>query len=106
MDLPSTLAETTSADLIFLANFSSEPNKIALYHLIFDLFPKIKHAYPDINLTIAGRNIPERILNLNIRGLRVLGSVPDANFVVSQHKVFVIRKASAGMQNKVVGADV
>lgn len=105
VDLPSTLAETISADLIFLANFSSEPNKIALYHLIFDLFPKIKHAYPDIILTIAGRNIPERILNLNICGLRVLGSVPDANFVVSQHKVFCNPvKASAGMQNKVVGA--
>ena len=37
VDLPSTLAATTSADLIFLANFSSEPNKIALNHLIFDL---------------------------------------------------------------------
>ncbi|MDA0740624.1 MAG: glycosyltransferase [Bacteroidetes bacterium] len=105
VDLPSTLAATSIGDLIFLANFSSEPNKIALNHLIFDLFPKIKHAYPDISLTIAGRNIPERILNLNICGLHVLGSVLDANFVVSQHKIFCNPvKASAGMQNKVIGA--
>jgi hypothetical protein len=105
VDIPISLADTTSGDLVFLANFSSDPNKIALNHLVYNLFPKLQKLYPKISLTIAGRNIPKPILDLNIMGLDVVGPVSDANFLISQHKIFCNPvKASAGMQNKVVCA--
>lgn len=92
-------------DLIFLANFASEANKEALECLIKDIFPVIQIDKPNIQLTIAGHNIPKKYNHKKIKNINFIGFVKNPSETIAHHKIFLNPvRAAAGMQNKVVTA--
>lgn len=105
VDVPDIEENPRDSDLIFLANFSSEPNRLSLQYLLSEVFPIICYLRPNTTLTIAGRNLPKKLFTEKMDSVCVIGEVADAHKLISQHKVFINPvAASAGMQNKVLTA--
>lgn len=105
IDIPEKVNFERSRDLIFLANFSSEQNRLSLEFLLYKIFPRVRELRPNTTLTIAGRNVPSKFFKRKMNGVRVVGEVAHAHRTISQHKVFINPiTASAGMQNKVLTA--
>ena len=103
VDAHEKIVEEKTHDLVFLANFASEPNRIALKHLIRDIMKIVWDTQPDVTLTVAGRNIPSWVYTVENERLSVIGEVDSAHDCIGKHRVFVNAvRASAGMQNKVL----
>ncbi|OAH06918.1 hypothetical protein pfor_22c2454 [Rhodobacteraceae bacterium SB2] len=103
VDIADAAIDDKSRDLVFLANFSSEPNQIALKHLVEEIMELVWTENSNISLSVAGRNIPSWAYNYTDERIRIIGEVESAHNFIGAHKIFVNPvRASAGMQNKVL----
>lgn len=92
-------------DVIFLANYSSEPNKKALEFLLDQIWPNVLKVKKDLFLTVAGRNIPGKLYSCPYKNVDILGEVDDPYELIASHRVFINPvRSSAGMQNKALSA--
>lgn len=100
----SSVVISKSNDAIFLANFSSDHNKDALYFLLNEVMPYVYSTSPEFKLTVAGRNIPAGLKRLYPK-VNFKPDVKSAHNEIALHKLFINPvRASAGMQNKVLTA--
>lgn len=90
-------------DLIFLSNLKSEANQAACIFLVTKVMPIIVKSYPDITLSICGKNTPCSFYNFANKNIRVVGEVDNALVAVAKHRICLNPVvAAAGMQNKVL----
>ncbi len=79
------------------------PNLEGLDWFLENVWPKVHQANPDLQFHIAGRNTPDRILNLNIPQVVVHGEVPDAIDFIDKYPVMVVPLFSgSGMRVKIL----
>lgn len=103
IDTDFALAPKHRRDLIFLANFSSEANRAAFHLLVDRIMPQLRMKYPEVTLTVCGRNMPAEFFNARSPGVSVDGEVENALAEISGHRILLNPvRAAAGMQNKVL----
>jgi glycosyltransferase involved in cell wall biosynthesis len=76
--------------VIFSGTLDYRPNLDAVRYLIDDIWPLVRHRYPDARLTLTGSNAGVDIRSLTRPGVRLLGEVPDIRPYVSAAAAVVV----------------
>jgi glycosyltransferase involved in cell wall biosynthesis len=93
-----------SPHLVFVGNFRHPPNIEAVHYFIQQVFPQIRHVYPDAEFWVAGAN-GNRLELGKQPGVHVTGYVEDLRSVYSATTVFVAPILSGnGMRVKLLEA--
>ena len=103
-DLPE-IADAESNSVAFIGGMDWMPNREGLVWFIEKVWPLVLDENPDARFYLAGRNFPDEIKNLKIKGLYIIGEVDDAKTFVMQHAVSIVPLfAGSGMRVKIVEA--
>jgi glycosyltransferase involved in cell wall biosynthesis len=79
------------------------PNLEGLEWFLENVWPKLSKEMPKLKFHIAGRNTPEKLLNLNIPNVIVYGEVPDAVAFIDKYPVMIVPLFSgSGMRVKIL----
>jgi glycosyltransferase involved in cell wall biosynthesis len=105
-NIHSVLDDTNGYDeregLLFIGGFDHQPNKDAMIFFCSEIFPRIIDKLGDINLTIAGSNMPEEIFALRSDCVQPIGYVEDLDPILAKARIFVAPlRYGAGMKGKV-----
>lgn len=82
--------------LFHLGAMDWEPNIEGLTWFIENIWPHIHQHFPDLKLNLAGRNMPDKFIQLQAPGVHVIGEVEDAHGFMSQHAIMVVPLLSGG----------
>ena len=89
----------------FIGGMDWMPNREGVEWFIAKVWPAVLLQIPDAKFYLAGRNFPEEIKNLNVKGLVIVGEVEDAKqFIMSKSISIVPLFAGSGMRVKIVEA--
>ena len=89
--------------LSFIGSLDWMPNQEGLLWFVRRVWPKLRRAFPTLELHVAGRNTPPAIQQLRIPGITVHGEVPCARTFIRQYPVMVVPLLSgSGMRAKIV----
>jgi len=105
-NIHSVLDDTNGYDeregLLFIGGFDHQPNKDAMIFFCSEIFPRIIDKLGDINLTIAGSNMPEEIFALRSDCVQPIGYMEDLDPILAKARIFVAPlRYGAGMKGKV-----
>ncbi|MDE2483140.1 MAG: glycosyltransferase, partial [bacterium] len=90
-------------DLLFLGNYSHEPNVDAVTWLVREIMPLVWERMPDVRLEIAGADPTPAVLRLAQSRVAVTGFVERAERLFDHSRIFVAPiRYGAGMKGKVV----
>jgi glycosyltransferase involved in cell wall biosynthesis len=79
------------------------PNEEAIRWFLKKIWPEIHLKYPDLNLYLAGRNMPPWLLELKMKNVQVLGEVQNAvEFINSKSIMIVPLQSGGGMRIKII----
>ena len=82
-----------------------KPNVEAIRWFIDEVWPRAKKEMPQLRLHLAGRKMPEELMNLQLEGVTVEGEVPSATrFMVDKQINIVPLRAGSGLRIKIVEA--
>jgi len=91
--------------LVFVGNFSYEPNQLAAASLVREVLPAVRTAVPATRLTLLGADPPASIRRLAGDGVTVTGWVPDVRPYLATATCFVSPLTQgAGIRNKILEA--
>jgi glycosyltransferase involved in cell wall biosynthesis len=89
----------------FIGGMDWMPNYEGVMWFIKNVWPKVLQQIPFAQFYLAGRNFPEDVRNLNVKGLVVQGEVEDAKQFVSSKSVSIVPLfAGSGMRVKIIEA--
>ena len=89
----------------FIGGMDWIPNREGIDWFIDKVWPKVTEQIPDAKFYLAGRNFPEEIKNLKVKGLVVVGEVDNAReFILSKSISIAPLFAGSGMRVKIVEA--
>jgi glycosyltransferase involved in cell wall biosynthesis len=92
-----------AADFCFIGSLDWLPNIEGVKWLIEEVWPKVIEKNPEAEFHIAGRNSPDWLKNLRIKGITVHGEVPDAVEFISSHQCMLVPLLSgSGMRVKIL----
>jgi len=79
------------------------PNIEGIKWFIKEIWSSVIEKHPDAKFLLAGRNMPESILNLKVKGIEVVGEVPDAyKFMLSSGVMIVPLLSGSGIRIKII----
>lgn len=94
---PNTLYHLGSMDWI--------PNQEGVQWFLDKVWPKVHQMLPQLTLYLAGRKMPEEMMNLHVEGVRVVGEVPDAMAFMASKQINVVPLLSgSGIRVKIIEA--
>lgn len=85
-----------NVSLFHLGAMDWEPNIEGLTWFIENIWPHIHQHFPQLKLNLAGRNMPDKFIQLQVPGVQVIGEVEDAHGFMSQHAIMVVPLLSGG----------
>lgn len=89
--------------LSFIGSLDWMPNQEGLQWFLEQVWPLLQGRFPGLELHIAGRNTPRRLLQLQLPNVFVHGEVPDAAAFINQHSVMVVPlRSGSGMRAKIL----
>lgn len=87
----------------FIGSLDWMPNLEGLQWFLEHVWEQVLERFPDFELHIAGRNTPERMLQMNLKNVHIHGEVPDALEFINQHSLMVVPLLSgSGMRVKIL----
>ena len=87
----------------FIGGFGHPPNGDAVDYLVTDILPLLRQQAPDCTTYLIGSNMPERIMGLNLPGLRPLGFVPLLADILHKLRCTIVPlRYGAGIKGKVL----
>jgi GT2 family glycosyltransferase len=90
-------------DVLFLGNYTHEPNVDAALWLAREIMPYVWEQLPDVRLVLAGADPNPQILKLASERVTVTGYVPDVSHLFDSARVFAAPlRFGAGMKGKIV----
>lgn len=95
------------ATLCFTGVMSYEPNDDAMRYFCREIYPRVKHERPDVQLLIVGKNPSAPLLALTRRdaSIAVTGYVPDIRPYLQRATVYVAPlRLGSGIKNKILEA--
>lgn len=98
IDLEKYSGERKSSELALfhLGAMDWRPNIEGLLWFLDEVWPKVHEAYPDLKLYLAGRNMPDMLLNSAFPQVHVLGEVPSAIDFMNSKQIMIVPLLSAG----------
>ncbi|WP_173577336.1 Hint domain-containing protein [Acetobacter fallax] len=89
--------------LVFLGNYSHEPNVDAAFWLVRDIMPLVWKQEPSIRCLLAGADMSESIRALERHGVGIVGHAPDLDTMFSEVRLSVSPlRFGAGIKGKVL----
>jgi GT2 family glycosyltransferase/glycosyltransferase involved in cell wall biosynthesis len=90
-------------DLLFLANYTHEPNVDAAMSLVNEIMPRVWERIPNVRLTLAGAEPTPLVERLAGERVQVTGFLADVRRLFDSTRVFVAPlRFGAGMKGKIV----
>ncbi len=91
--------------LSFIGSLDWAPNIEGLNWFLAEVWPLVHEAFPQLTFHIAGRNMPEQFLSLQLPNVIIHGEVPSACDFVNQHAISIVPLLSGGgMRAKILEA--
>jgi glycosyltransferase involved in cell wall biosynthesis len=88
--------------VLFVGNFSHEPNVDAVVHLCAEVWPEVRRRVPGARLTLVGPYAPPAVTGLATHDVEVLGWVPDLVPLLERAQVSVAPlRFGAGVKGKI-----
>jgi len=79
------------------------PNQEGIQWFLKEVWPLAMAQKPDIRLFLAGRNMPEEMLRLEIPGVEIQGEVEEARQFMQRHGILVVPlRSGSGMRIKII----
>lgn len=89
--------------LFHLGALDWQPNQQAVQWFLDEIWTELHQRFPNLTFYLAGRNMPEWLLNLNRKGVTVVGEVDSAiDFMNSKSIMVVPLLAGSGMRIKII----
>lgn len=93
------------ADLHFIGSLDWLPNLEGLQWFLNDVWPLVHRRFPEVKFHIAGRNMPESLLQLRRKNVIIHGEVECSCSFVSAHSISIVPLLSGGgMRAKILEA--
>lgn len=94
---------TEVPSLFHIGSMDWMPNEEAIKWFLKNVWAKIQCNYPDLNLYLAGRNMPSWLLELNMKNVVVLGEVQDSLAFMNSKQIMVVPlQSGGGMRVKII----
>ena len=98
-----TADKVKSNEFFHLGSLSWKPNLEGVQWFLKNVWPKYIDKQPDAVFHLAGRDIPDSIYQLKLKGLNIVGEVPDAKEFISSHGVMIVPlRAAGGIRVKII----
>ena len=79
------------------------PNEEGIYWFLNNVWDKVTKRNPDLQLNLAGRNMPKWLLKLKKKNVNVYGEVPDAKEFVRNNDIAIVPLLSgSGIRIKII----
>lgn len=89
--------------LFMIGSLDWLPNQEGLDWLLAEVWPQVSEKYPDVELHLAGKEMPARFRNLKLPGVVVHGFVESAAAFMQQYEVMLVPLLSGGgMRIKII----
>lgn len=89
--------------IFHLGSMDWKPNEEGIQWFLENVWPKVLKAIPKAQFNLAGRNMPEWLLETELDGVQLDGEVPSARGYMSQFNIMVVPLLSAGgMRVKII----
>lgn len=89
--------------LFFLGSLDWRPNVEGLEWFLARVWPEARRQHPELQLHVAGKNMPAHIRQLNVPGVQVHGFVESAAVFMQQHELMIVPLLSGGgMRVKII----
>ncbi|MFD2784462.1 glycosyltransferase family 4 protein [Hymenobacter rubripertinctus] len=89
--------------LFMIGSFDWLPNQEGLDWLLREVWPEARRQYPELELHLAGKNLPERFAQLQLPGITVHGFVESAAAFMQQYELMLVPLLSGGgMRIKII----
>lgn len=91
--------------LFFIGSLDWKPNQEGLLWFLSKVWPICHTNFPNLSFYVAGRNMPDKIKQMKINGVIMIGEVDDATSFVKQHDIAIVPLFSgSGMRAKIIEA--
>jgi len=81
------------------------PNVEAIDWFLKEVWPAVQKIHPELKFYFAGRNMPEKLKEINIPNAVCAGEVPDADAFIADKKILIVPlKAGGGIRVKILEA--
>ena len=91
--------------LYHLGSMDWMPNQEGVQWFLDKVWSKVHQMLPQLTLYLAGRKMPEEMMNLHVEGVRVVGEVPDAMAFMASKQINVVPLLSgSGIRVKIIEA--
>ena len=98
-------SEMEARSVFHLGSMDWQPNLEGVEWLIKKVWPLVIKDAPDLKLYLAGRRMPEWLLQIQQEGVEVIGEVEDAqSFIKSKNIMVIPLKSGGGMRVKLIEA--
>ncbi|HRG37404.1 MAG TPA: glycosyltransferase, partial [Bacteroidia bacterium] len=89
--------------LFHLGSMDWMPNEEAIKWFLNRIWPAIHVKFPNLNLYLAGRNMPAWLLELKMENVKVMGEIVDSlKFICSKSVMIVPLQSGGGMRIKII----
>jgi glycosyltransferase involved in cell wall biosynthesis len=79
------------------------PNQEAMKWFLENVWETVVEKYPELQFSIAGRNMPEWLKSIKLKGINIIGEVADAHEFMQAHTVMIVPLLSgSGMRIKII----
>lgn len=91
--------------LYHLGSMDWQANEDSINWFLKDVWPKIHIAMPQVTLFLAGRKMPQDLLQTHIDGVTIRGEVPDANIFIADKQMNIVPLLyGSGIRVKIIEA--
>jgi len=99
------IKESKIPGLFFIGSLDWKPNQEGLFWFLTNVWPMCRSKFPNLSFYVAGRNMPDKIKQIKIDGVNIIGEVEDATSFVKQHDIAIVPLLSgSGMRAKIIEA--
>jgi glycosyltransferase involved in cell wall biosynthesis len=98
-------SNTQNISLFFIGSLDWKPNQEGLLWFLHKVWPICQAKFPHLSFYVAGRKMPEKIKQMTLDGVFMMGEVNDAVAFVNQHDIAIVPLLSgSGMRAKIIEA--
>jgi glycosyltransferase involved in cell wall biosynthesis len=85
-----------SLTLFHLGDMNWEPNREAIEYFLDQVWPEVRRACPEAKCYLAGRNMPQSLVEQSYANLSIQGEVESADSFFNEHDVMILPLQSGG----------
>lgn len=91
--------------LFFIGSFDWMPNLQGMKWFVEEVMPALTKQIPDLRLNVAGKKIPQEVINYQSPNINIVGEVPDAkSFMLANGVMIVPIISGSGIRIKILEA--